>query len=74
MEEYIPKSKVLELWRYWKYIEAYDQCKAMKGIEIVKCKECTHSEASLNDGCVYCTQLMWTMNPDDYCSYGERRK
>ena len=32
MEEYIPKSKVLELWRYWKYIEAYDQCKAMKGI------------------------------------------
>ena len=32
MEEYIPKSKVLELWRYWKYIEAYDQTKAMKGI------------------------------------------
>ena len=34
MEEYIPKSKVLELWRYWKYIEAYDQTKAMKGIGI----------------------------------------
>ena len=32
MEEYIPKSKVLELWRYWKFIEAYDQTKAMKGI------------------------------------------
>ena len=34
MEEYIPKSKVLELWRYWKFIEAYDQTKAMKGIGI----------------------------------------
>ena len=34
MKEYIPKSKVLELWRYWKFIEAYDQTKAMKGIGI----------------------------------------
>ena len=34
MTEYIPKDKVLELWRYWKFIEAYDQCKEMKGIDI----------------------------------------
>ena len=39
--------------------------------DIVRCNECKRSEASLNDGCVYCTQLMWTMNPDDFCSYGE---
>ncbi len=42
MEEYIPKSKVLELWRYWKYIEAYDQTKAMKGIRIINCSECAN--------------------------------
>lgn len=34
MSEYIPKDKVLELWWYWKFIEAYDQTKAMKGIGI----------------------------------------
>lgn len=38
MEEYIPKSKVLELWRYWKYIEAYDQTKAMPGIKTKQIK------------------------------------
>ena len=41
-------------------------------IEIVRCRECKRHGASLNDGCVYCTQLMWTMNADDFCSYGER--
>ena len=41
-------------------------------IDIVRCGECKRHGASLNDGCVYCTQLMWTMNPDDFCSYGER--
>lgn len=34
MSEYIPKDKVLELWWYWKFIEAYDQTKEMKGIEL----------------------------------------
>ena len=38
MEEYILKSKVLELWRYWKYIEAYDQTKAMPGIRTKQIK------------------------------------
>ena len=38
MEEYIPKSKVLELWRYWKYIEAYDQTAEMKGIKTKRIK------------------------------------
>lgn len=33
MEEYIPKSKVLELWKYWKFIEAYDQTAEMEGIK-----------------------------------------
>lgn len=34
MSEYIPKDKVLELWWYWKFIEAYDQTKEMKGIDL----------------------------------------
>ena len=37
-EEYIPKSKVLELWKYWKFIEAYDQVKEMKGIKTKQVK------------------------------------
>lgn len=32
-EEYIPKSKVLKLWWYWKFIEAYDQTAEMEGIK-----------------------------------------
>ena len=43
-----------------------------KYIDIVHCGECKLHWPSLNDGCVYCTQLMWTMNTDDFCSYGER--
>lgn len=38
MEEYIPKSKVLDLWRYWKFIEAYDQVKEMPGIKTKQIK------------------------------------
>jgi hypothetical protein len=33
MKEYIPKDEVLKLWKYWKYIEAYDQTAEMKGIK-----------------------------------------
>lgn len=34
MAEYIPKDKVLELWWYWKFIEAYDKTAEMEGIEL----------------------------------------
>ena len=34
MAEYIPKDKVLKLWWYWKFIEAYDKTAEMEGIEL----------------------------------------
>ena len=42
------------------------------GQELVRCKECKHSpkntkEIPLHDSC-------YTFNPDDFCSYGERRE
>ena len=57
----------------WEELVAFaDAIAEQEPIDIVRCRECKRSEASLNDGCVYCTQLMWTMNPDDFCSYGCR--
>lgn len=36
--EYIPKDKVLHLWRYWKHIEAYDQTAEMEGVKTKRVK------------------------------------
>ena len=38
MSEYIPKDKVLELWKYWKFIEAYDKTAEMPGIKTKRIK------------------------------------
>ena len=43
--EYISKEKVLELWRYWKHIEAYDQTAATQGIRTKRVKYFDEDEA-----------------------------
>lgn len=78
--EYIPKDKVLELWRYWKFIEAYDQVKAMPGIEIVRCKDCRYNYGNENNCGFNPEDILCTyhasdgFDANDFCSYGERRK
>lgn len=71
--EYISKEKVLELWRYWKHIEAYDQTAEMKGIEIVYCKDCKNFDpGEVEHEYERCRHHWSEVGEDDFCSYGER--
>lgn len=72
MSRYIDAEWLLGVAELSKGVIDVDDVYNAPSIDIVRCKECKRHGASLNDGCVYCTQLMWTMNPDDFCSYGER--
>lgn len=76
--DYIDSERSIEAARFG--LEAFhtikavsiDQINSAPSIEIIRCKECKHSNISFNEDCVYCEELMWTMKPDDFCSYGER--
>ena len=51
---------------------ATDEVVEFTGDEIIRCKECKHSpkntkEIPLHDSC-------YTFEPDDFCSYGERKE
>ena len=50
------------------------QVNAMPSIYIVRCKECKHWHKK--DDLTYCDRLDYGYgyNPDDYCSYGERKE
>lgn len=78
--EYISKEKVLELWRYWKHIEAYDQTEDLEGVDIVFCEDCrecvekgTGVDCPSGYGYLYCTRKKSVVDEDDYCSWGVRR-
>ena len=73
MSRYIDADKVLkELHLNHKdviYIDKHECAKRIekiKGIDIVRCKECKHYEA---DWCYWNDK---EITADDYCSYGER--
>ena len=44
-------------------------------VEVVRCKDCKHCDPE-NGHCDHTlsTSLPFSRKPDDYCSYGERRK
>lgn len=44
-------------------------------VEVVRCKECKHRDPE-NGHCdnVFSTNLPFSREPDEYCSYGERKK
>jgi hypothetical protein len=44
-------------------------------VEVVRCKDCekSHPELCHYKGCIWCARYDRYMNPDDFCSYGERR-
>ena len=43
-----------------------DALRMAKSIDIVRCRECTERD---DDWCMYFGKMI---NPDDFCSYGER--
>ena len=52
------------------------EIRQIKGIDIVRCKECKFREAnkSIYRGAWYCSNHGDTVDLDDYCSFGERSK
>ena len=51
----------------WEELVAFaDAIAEQEPIDIVRCRECTERE---DDWCLYFGKMI---NPDDYCSYGER--
>lgn len=73
--EYIRKDKVLDLWRYWKHIEAYDKTVELNGIDIVYCRDCKNwTNGDDRKGiCHWNRQITRQTGCFDFCSYGKRR-
>ena len=42
--------------------------------ELIRCKDCKHSKGDVFDRGLYCTHHPMDVEPDDYCSYGERKE
>ena len=56
-------------------ITALDSAPAADVAEVVQCKYCAYLGAPLSGGCYDCKKYMLPYcRPDDFCSYGERRK
>lgn len=72
MVEYIPRNEAIAELRHRCYpcgegIEAINGIPAADVAPVVRCKDCAHLYGTL---CTVCGLLP---QPDDFCSYGERR-
>lgn len=52
---------------------------AVDAVPVVRCRECKRKEACICVVCedgdmIFCAALHRHMNPDDFCSYGERKE
>lgn len=62
-----------DLWVYAQAITEIGQMIADTP-DIVKCKDCRYFKSHGNTGyCDKATALLGELNPDNYCSYGERK-
>lgn len=44
-------------------------------VEVVRCKDCNHYIVEgITTQCGWCHEYKHSVNEDDYCSYGERKK
>jgi hypothetical protein len=57
----------------WKPI-ATDILKGAPSIDIVRCKECRHSEESLVSCSVYCNEMDRAISENGFCHKGERKE
>lgn len=52
-----------------------DYCLTVSAVEVVKCRDCKHSEECEDVGWYLChCHGNLTMRDDDFCSYGERKE
>ena len=79
MNQYIEKDKVLSLLGLdhndYVYIDKRELAKRiekLKGIDIVRCKECeSYNTDGYTRGCGFCLYHHSVMEDNDFCSYGE---
>ena len=61
----------------WAYaLTAVDLQPTVDAVEVVRCKDCKHfdEEKALRCGGIWCGYWGTDPDPDDFCSYGERRE
>ena len=71
MSRYIDADALIERWNNMSVrgrTEFDQEIMVAPSIDIVFCKECTERD---DDWCMYFGNII---NPDDFCSYGERRE
>lgn len=61
------------------YVERFiDACPTVDAVPVVRCKDCKRWRKDVDGilGCMhwYCVHLLRNTNPDDYCSYGEKKE
>ena len=57
-------------------VDSIDRCAAVDAIEVVRCKDCEHYDQGrcLGNHDICTEEEYWFyVNPEDYCSHGERR-
>ncbi len=65
----ISKDKVLDLLKYWKHLEAYDDIEDMEGVDVIECKDCIYARdrGSVPKSLWYCTEWRTVVDPLSYC-------
>lgn len=53
---------------------AIEHAPACDVVEVVRCKDCKKKMPYGQDGSFYCDKMLYHANPDDFCSYGERKE
>ena len=90
MNEYIEKEPLLKIAKELQktafgsplIVRAIENAPVADVVEVVRCEECKHCESCYPkkekgkeaEIVYYCTSLDCIVNPDDFCSYGERRE
>lgn len=77
MSKYIDAEelkKIISKAPVWTGLDAISRINTMKGVDLVRCKECKFREAnkSIYRGAWYCSNHGDTVDLDGYCSLGER--
>ena len=74
MSEYIKKEDAVSIVLRQPFFQnsMATEIRQIKGIDIVRCKECVHCECADKKVHLWCDRQERYMVADDFCSYGER--
>lgn len=80
MKEYIEREAVLEIVKRTSgdYVAAWSEIAHMLAADVapvVRCRECVHNHPEfVKNEAQWCELCRITINPDDFCSRGERKE